>query len=256
MTGERDDALPAGDRDLLAAAIADPGLADYRAIRALAVLAADERIARLSGMGRQFVADARRRARDDGAAALLADAPSVIERVVETATMQIVRGAPRGLTMWTVCREAGVPRRTLYNLYATSDELVAACRRRAQTIWRARFEQRVLDADPRPVRRLLGVVDALDAWVQSDRFRDDELLRAHPSFANDVRADDLREHLAEIDRFATALAVDARVASPHAFGAFVATAVAGASAWFDRRAAARTASVAFVERLIARARQP
>jgi AcrR family transcriptional regulator len=256
MTGGRDDALPAEDRALLAAVITDPGMPDYLTIRALAALADDERVARLSAMGRQFVADVRRRAREDGAAALLAHAPSVLERVLETATRQLVRDAPHGLTMRTVSREAGIPRRTLYNLYASSDELVDACRRRAQTIWRARFEQTVLDGDPQPARRLLGVIEAIDAWVRSARFRDDEALRARPSFANDVRADDLREHLAEIDRFATALAADARVAAPHAFGAFVATVVAGASAWFDRRAAARTASIAFVERLIARTRQP
>ena len=159
MTGERDDALPAEDRAVLAAAIVDPGMPDYLTIRALAALVEDERVARFSAMGRQFVADARRRAREDGAAALLAHPPSVLERVLETATRQLVRDAPHGLTMRTVSREAGIPRRTLYNLYATSDELVDACRRRAQTIWRARFEQSVLDGDPRPARRLLGVVD-------------------------------------------------------------------------------------------------
>jgi AcrR family transcriptional regulator len=256
MTGERDDALPAEVRALLSAAVADPAMPDYVAIRALAALAGDERIARLTAMGRQFVADVRRRAQQAGPAALLADAPNVLERVLETATRQIVRGAPHGLTMWTVSREAGIPRRTLYNLYASSDELVGACRRRAQTLWRARFEQRVLGSDPRPVRRLFSVVDAIEAWVRSERFRDDEVLRALPSFADDVRADDLREHLAEIDRFATGLALDAGVPAPHAFGAFVATAVAGASAWFDRRGAARAASVTFVERLIARPRAP
>lgn len=255
MTGERDDALPADDREVLAAAIADPNAPDYVTIRALAALSDDERVARFTAMGRQFVADARRRVREAGAAALLGDAPSVHERVLETATRQIVLG-PRGLTMWTVSREAGIPRRTLYNLYASSGDLVDACRRRAQTIWRARFEQRVLGADARPARRLLGVLDAIDAWVASDRFREDQALRARPSFTDDVRADDLREHLAEIDRFATALAVEARIAAPHVFGAFVATTVAGATGWFDRRGAAHLASVGFVERLMARLRAP
>ncbi|MEA2721061.1 MAG: hypothetical protein QOJ39_2925 [Candidatus Eremiobacteraeota bacterium] len=256
MTGERDDALQADDRALLAAAVADSGIPDFLTIRALAVLAEDDRVARFSAMGRQFVADARRRVLEDGAPALLGDAPSVLERVLETATRQLVQGAPRSLTMWTVAREAGIPRRTLYNLYASSDELVDACRRRAQMLWRTRFEQRVLDADPRPARRLLGVIEAVDAWVASERFRDDEVLRARPSFADDVRADDLREHLAEIDRFATALAVDAKIAAPHTFGAFVAMTVAGATGWFDRRTAARTASIAFIERLMTRTRPP
>jgi AcrR family transcriptional regulator len=205
-------------------------------------------------MGRQFVTDARRRVVEAGAAALLEDAPTLHERVLETATRQIVQRGRDGLTMWALAREAEIPRRTLYNLYATSGELVDACRRRAQTIWRARFEHRVLGADARSARRLLAIVDAVDAWVASERFRVDEALRGRPSFTDDVRSDDLREHLAEIDRFATALAVEARIASPHAFGAFVAMMVAGATAWVDRRDAVHAASVGFVERLIARPR--
>jgi hypothetical protein len=48
------------------------------------------------------------------------------------------------------------------------------------------------------------------------------------------------------------LAADARIAAPNAFGAFVATSVAGAAAWFDRRDAARAASTDFVEHLMER----
>lgn len=256
MTGERESALADEERARLAAAIADFATPDYAVIRALAASSDDERVARLTAMGRPFVAGAHRRVREAGAAALLADPVTAHERVLESATRQLVCGGTRGLTMWSVSREAGIPRRTLYNLYATSGELVEACRRRAQTIWRARFEHQVLGADARAARRLLGVVEAIDAWVASERFRDDQALRARPSFAADVRADDLREHLAEIDRFATALAVDAGIAAPHAFGAFVATTVAGATGWFDRRGVARAASIGYVERLIARARPP
>ncbi len=256
MTGERDDALPAGDRALLDATIADPAMPDYLAIRALAVLAQDDRLARFTAMGHQFVAEARRRLREDGAAALLADPPNVHERILELATRQIVTGGRGGLTMWVLAREADVPRRTLYNAYSTSGELAEACRRRAQTIWRARFERRVLAADARAARRLLATVEAIGDWVASDRFRDDEALRAGSAAAGDERADDLHEHLTEIDRFATGLAVEARIASPHAFGAFVATMVAGAAAWVHRRDTMRNASIAYVERLIVRARAP
>jgi AcrR family transcriptional regulator len=152
--------------------------------------------------------------------------------------------------MSALCAEARVPRRTLYRLYSSSADVVQTCQRRAQTIWRARFEQRVLRRGADPRERLFGVVDLIDEWVGSERFRADLLLVARPSLASELRDDDLREHLAEIERFATALAADAQVAAPHEFGAFVATSVAGASAWFDRRAAARTASVAFVERAV------
>ncbi|MBV8367583.1 MAG: TetR/AcrR family transcriptional regulator [Candidatus Eremiobacteraeota bacterium] len=249
-TGERLGASCAGERDVLAAAIADPATPDYAVVRALAALGGEsnERLARFTGMGREFVVEVRRRAACDGAAAVLAGAPSVCERILESATEQIVASGRRDVEMRALCAAARVPRRTLYNLYSSSTDLVQTCQRRAQTIWRARFEQRVVRSSTDARGRLFAVVDAIDAWVGSTRFRADLLLVARPSLASELRDDDLREHLAEIERFATALAADARVRGPHAFGAFVATSVAGASAWFDRRAAARTASVAFVER--------
>ncbi len=94
----------------------------------------------------------------------------------------------------------------------------------------------------------------LDAWVGSERFRRDQALSARPSFAPELREDDLRDHLAEIERFANGLATAAQLRAPDEFGAFVTTLVAGAAAWFDRREAARAASIAVVERLVAQRR--
>ena len=245
-----------GVRKQLVAAIADASARDYVTVRAI-VAAGDERddrIARLTAMGRPFVADVRRRARTGGVAALLAEPPSLHERILESATRQIVADDGRELvTMQRLSRDSGIPRRTLYNLYAAT-ELDAACRRRSQTIWRARFQHAVLAASADPKRRLFAVIDALDAWVGSDRFRVDQALCAHPAITERLQDDDVREHLAEVDRFATALGSAARLAAPSAFAAFVATRVAGAAAWYDRRAAARAASVVFVEREIARRR--
>jgi AcrR family transcriptional regulator len=249
MTGEFT-IVRAGERARLAAAIVDGRSADYVTIRAVTALseAAHDRIARLTGMGRQFAVDVRRRVREAGACALLGDEPSLAERILETATHQIVQPG-REFTMRTVSDETGIPRRTLYNAYPSSTDLLDACRRRAQTIWRARFEQRVL-APQSGALRVLAVVDAIEAWVGSERFHHDQALRARASFAKDLRDDDLRDHLAEVDRFATALAADAGLCAPAEFGAFVATLVAGATGWFDRPGAARAASVAIVERFI------
>lgn len=249
-------ARAAEDRERIDAVIAGGATPDYVGIRAVIAAASerDDRIARLTAMGREFVTEVRRRVRDGGTAAMLAETPNLHERVLESATRQIV--ADRGreiLTMQRLSRDAGIPRRTLYNLYAAA-ELDAACRRRAQTMWRARFERIVLAATPDPKRRLFAVVDAVDGWVGSDRFRSDQTLCARPSASERLQDDDVREHLAEIDRFATALGSAARLASPTAFGAFAATIVAGAAAWYDRRAAARAAGVTFVERELARRR--
>jgi AraC-like DNA-binding protein len=240
----------------LAAVLANDAAPDYVSIRAIVAMASerDDRIARLTAMGREFVTDVRRRARAGDVAPLLAEGPSLPERILESATRRIVADDGREpLTMQRLSRDTGIPRRTLYNLYAAAD-LDAACRRRSQTIWRARFEQAVLAATADPKRRLFAVFDAFDAWVGSRRFRGDQALCARPSVTERLQDDDVREHLAEIDRFATALGVAARLASPNTFAAFVATSVAGAAAWYDRRAAARAASIVFVEREIARRR--
>ena len=246
----------AEDRERLDAAITGGTAPDYVGIRAVIAAASegDDRIARLTAMGREFVTEVRRRVRADGTAAILADAPNLHERVLESATRQILADQGRELlTMQRLSRDAGIPRRTLYNLYAAA-ELDAACRRRAQTMWRARFERIVLAASPDPKRRLFAMIDAVGAWVASDRFRSDQTLCARPSASERLQDDDVREHLAEIDRFATALARAARLVSPNAFGAFTATIVAGAAAWYDRRTAARDGAVAFVERELARRR--
>ena len=245
-----------GDDERLDAAIAGGTAPDYVGIRGVIAAAneRDDRIARLTAMGREFVTEVRRRVRAGDTAAMLADAPNLHERVLESATRQIVADQGRELlTMQRLSRDAGIPRRTLYNLYAAT-ELDAACRRRAQTLWRARFERLVLAASPDPKRRLFAVIDAIDGWVGSDRFRSDQTLCARPSVRARLQDDDVREHLAEIDRFTTALGSAARLVSPSTFGAFAATIVAGAAAWYDRRAAARAAGVTFVERELARRR--
>ncbi len=245
-----------GDGDRLVAAIDGDTTPDYVRIRAIIATANehDDRVARLTATGREFVTEIRRRVRAGDTASLLAEPPSLHERVLEAATRQIV--ADRGrelLTMQRLSRDTAIPRRTLYNLYA-APTLDAACRRRSQTIWRARFEHAVRMETTDAKRRVANVFDVLDRWVASDRFRRDQTLCARPCITERPHDDDLREHLAEIDRFATALGIAARLAAPGAFGAYVATCVAGACAWYDRREAARAASLAFVERAIARRR--
>jgi len=252
MTADWVERPHADGHELLAAALTDWTAPDYVAVRALVALSADtyDRLARATAMGRQFVFDVRRRLDEGGADVLLRDAPSVTERIVETAAHQIAACGRSDLTMRTVSGEAHIPRRTLYNLYASSDALIRTCQRRAQTLWRARFAQRVVTASTDARERLAAVFDVLDAWVTSPRFRDDLALRAPPSFAADTRDDDLREHLAEVERFARGLADEARIAAPDAFAALVVTNVAGAAAWYDRRESARTAALATLDAIV------
>ena len=249
-------ALEPDELERLAAVLADWAAPDYVCIRAIVAsgTGAGAPLARLTAMGREFVVDVRRRVRSDGVRAVLAAAPDPHERILENATRQLAACTGRKrLTMQLVARETGIPRRSLYNFYA-ADGLAAACRRRAQTVWRAHFEHSVLAAAGDAKGRLFAVVDAIDTWVGSQRFRADQQLCARPSLSDRLPDDDFREHLAEIERFAAALAAAARLAAPSAFGAFVATSVASAPAWVDRRAAARAACIGFVERELARRR--
>ena len=249
---------PAAGRtcERFAEVLADGTAPGYVSIRAIVALADehDDRLARVTAMGREFVTEVRRRVRAGETGTLLAESPNQLEQILESATRQIVACDGRRLpVIQALARDTGMPRRTLCKLYSAA-ALDAACRRRAQTLWRARFEYAVLTATNDPKRRLLAVIDMFDAWVRSNRFRADLALSARPSGGCRLQDDDLREHLAEVDRFATALGVAARLASPSTFAAFVATSVAGAVAWYDRRASARSASIAFVEREIARHR--
>jgi AcrR family transcriptional regulator len=252
MTGEHIELLRLGDAELLARAIADPATPDFVVIRAVTALGDDppDRLARSTAMGWQFVTDVRRQVAKGGAAAMLGGAPSARERVLDAATHQISCTGRPEVAIRAVSAAACVPLRTVYRLYAPA-ALIQTCQRRAQTIWRARFQHRVLAAGSGARERLFAVIGVIDDWVGSHRFRGDLALWAQASFAGDPRDDGLREHLAEIDRFATGLARTANLAAPCEFGAFVATSVAGATAWFDRRAEARAASVAVIERLIA-----
>ena len=249
-------ATAAAERERFAAVLADSQAPDYVRIRAIIALAdeRDDRIGRLTAMGRDFVTDVRRRVRTGDAGALLAEAPNRVEQILESATQQIVGCDGRRLpSIQALSRDTGIPRRTLCSNHSAV-ELDAACRRRAHAVWRARFAFAVLAATNDPKRRLFALVDVLDAWVGSPRFRADQALCARPSVSERLQDDDVREHLAEIDRFAKALGVAAHLATPSVFAAVVATSVAGAAAWYDRRAAARAFSIALVEREVARRR--
>ena len=243
-------------RERFAAVLADRALPDYVSIRAIVALAGerDDRLARVTAMGREFVTEVRRRVRAGEASALLVEAPNQLERILESATRQIVACEGRRLpAIQALARDTDIPRRTLCKMFSAR-ELDAACRRRAQTVWRARFEYAVLAATNDPKRRLLAVIDTFDAWVGSNGFRADLALSVRPSVSGRLQDDDVREHLAEVDRFASALGSAARLTSPSTFAAFVATNVAGAAAWYDRRAATHAASIAFVEHEVARRR--
>ena len=158
------------------------------------------------------------------------------------------------VTMQRLSRDSGIPRRTLYNLYAAR-ELDAACRRRAQTVWRARFEHARAGRDGRSEA----------AAVRGDRRarrvgrigpvpRRSGAVRAPVRSPSGRRTTTCASTLPRSTASRRSWQPPRGSHRPSAFAAFVATSVAGAAAWYDRRAAARAASIVFVEREIARRR--
>jgi len=243
MTGDAR-ALSSAERKELEDAIVAGATPDHLVVRALIALGAEppERLARSTAMDREFIAAVRGYVDAGRIAALMERRMNASERLLETATARLVAGGGE-LSIAEVARDAGIARRTLHRRY-TAPELIVACRRRAMTVWRTRFVHRVLAGDGAPEHRLFRTVDVLAEWVASERFRAEFALWT--ALSNTPQGDDLRDHLEAIATFAERLAQHSGLGDPAGFGAFVATSAAGASAWFDRRDAARAAANAYV----------
>lgn len=70
-----------------------------------------------------------------------------------------------------VAAEAGVAPTTLYRLFASKDDLVAAYVEREDRLYRRWFDESVEAAGPQPREKILGLFDALAEQVQPDRCR-------------------------------------------------------------------------------------
>jgi AcrR family transcriptional regulator len=238
----------AAERTRFEAAIVDQTVRGYLVVRALIAVGGEtnERLARSTAMGREFVAEVRRRVAEGKSAALFTEKPSTVERMLDAATEQIVAARRSEVAIDDVSATLGIPRRTLFRHYSAS-KLLEACQCRATTIWRARFERDIQRVETSAAGRLFSVVDAIAAWVTSEQFYGDQVLRPPPLV--DGRGGELREHMAALERFAIDLAQKADVAGPREFGTFVAINVVGAVGWVDRVQEARSLAIAFVERL-------
>ena len=181
-------------------------------------------------------------------------APSLHERMLENATRQIVAAGGRDLLAMQRARarrrRSRAARSTTCTPRTSSPPRADAARKRSGA--RA-SSTRVLGAGADPKRRLFAVIDALDAWVASDRFRADQsAVRAAVVHAGGCRTTTCasisprstgsrrRSAPPRGSRRRPSSAPSSRRASP------------ARPAWFDRRAAARAAGVG-VRRARARA---
>jgi AcrR family transcriptional regulator len=81
-----------------------------------------------------------------------------------------------------VAAEAGVAPTTLYRLFASKDDLIAACIERADRLYREWFDAAAAAGGQDPREQILAVFDALDEQVQPQRCRGCPFLMALAEF--------------------------------------------------------------------------
>lgn len=106
-------------------------------------------------------------------------------------TREHVLGVARDLFYWDgiratgvdrVAAEAGVAPTTLYRLFASKDDLVAAYVEREDRLYREWFEASIEAAGPHPRERILALFDALVEQVRPEQFRGCPFLMALTEF--------------------------------------------------------------------------
>jgi AcrR family transcriptional regulator len=104
------------------------------------------------------------------------------EHVLEVANDLFYWRGIRATGVDTVAAEAGVAPTTLYRLFASKDDLVAAYIERSDRLYREWFDAVVQAAGHDPRARILAVFDALEEQVQPDRCRGCPFLMALTEF--------------------------------------------------------------------------
>lgn len=104
------------------------------------------------------------------------------EHVLEVAQELFYRHGIRAVGVDTIAAEAGVAPTTLYRLFASKDDLIAAYIERADEAYREWFTE-ATKADGRgPRERILALFDELTVQIQPDRYRGCPFLMALTEF--------------------------------------------------------------------------
>ena len=98
--------------------------------------------------------------------------------LLETAWSLFCRNGYRAVGIDTVLAEAGVAKMTLYNHFASKEDLIAAAMEKKGAETLAGLEQVIAVAGKSPAKRLLAVFDWLAAWLGSEGFSGCAFLKA------------------------------------------------------------------------------
>src|SRR3954470_11176335 len=88
--------------------------------------------------------------------------------LMDTARRLFYRDGLRAVGIDTILAEAGVAKMTLYNHFASKEELIIAILEKRDREFRASIAAKVDAAGPEPEARLLAVFDWLEGWFGSE----------------------------------------------------------------------------------------
>ncbi len=100
------------------------------------------------------------------------------DHLMATAWRLFYRDGLRAVGIDTLLAEAGVAKMTLYNHFASKEELILAILDKRDLEFRAALLAQVAAAGPDPVQRLLAVFDWHEGWFASEAFKGCVFIRA------------------------------------------------------------------------------
>jgi len=100
------------------------------------------------------------------------------DQLMATAWRLFYRDGLRAVGIDTLLAEAGVAKMTLYNHFASKEELIIAILEKRDREFRASLSAEIDAAGPDPENRLLAVFDWHEAWFGTDDFKGCVFIRA------------------------------------------------------------------------------
>jgi AcrR family transcriptional regulator len=138
------------------------------------------------------------------------------ERIVAAARELFCRDGIHATGIDRILAAASASKMALYSRFGSKEALVREVLQREGAEWRASFFAEVMRAGHDPMSRLMGVVDALEAWFRGGRFYGCSFMNAsaeHSKGEPTLRAL-AAEHHREVLGFLEAIAIEAGLHAP------------------------------------------
>jgi len=110
-------------------------------------------------------------------------APRKKDHLVETALALFAADGFHGVGIDRILEEAGVAKMTLYNNFASKDELIAAALERHHADFMLWFDERLEAIAPDLADRALGAFDVLAEWLEDPGFRGCPMIKAASEYS-------------------------------------------------------------------------